>query len=570
MNDKEKRPQAPIRESVVIFASVVGCYFYLSLFSFSPEEAEVNLGGWLGWNLAYGSLLMFGKSAYLIIALFIYALWLYISIWQNYRKGHFISSLIGLLLLVFSTCGLETLRVYGASDLLPNERAGGVVGFGVAKSLYDVLGFHGATLILLGAWFSSFSLFGMFSWVGLTDSLGNAIHIVTSKSFNFFKKIFVEVESNKPVPVAKVQKSTSKSAPKKVVKEPELVTKTGVSVVTPKAETQTASSSTSTPPAPSNQQYAAPSSDILAAAVSNVKSMTDEELQELAKMIEVKLAEFGVEAHVEEILPGPVVTRFEIQPATGVKGSQVVNLVRDLSRALSVSSIRVLETIPNKTTMGLEVPNSDRQIVNLKELISSPEYQTSKSLLALALGKDIAGNVFIANLDDMPHLLVAGTTGSGKSVQINSMILSILFRATPDEVRLILIDPKVVELAPFDDLPHLLAPVISDMEQVPAALHWCVNEMERRYQLMAKLGVRNLQGLNDAIAKGANKDPDTEEPLSKLPLIVVVVDELADLMAVAGKKVEQLISRLAQKARAAGIHLILAQHNDLRLMLLLD
>ena len=266
--------------------------------------------------------------------------------------------------------------------------------------------------------------------------------------------------------------------------------------------------------------------------------------------------------------PGPVVTRYEIEPATGVKGSQIVNLSKDLARSLALVSIRVVETIPGKNFMALELPNPKRQIVRLSEIIGSQIYHDAHSLLTVALGKDIGGNPMVADLAKMPHLLVAGTTGSGKSVGINTMILSLLYRATPEQVRLILIDPKMLEMSVYEGIPHLLCPVVTDMRQAGHALNWTVGEMERRYKLMSTLGARNLAGYNkkidEAHAKGENipnpfsLTPDEPEPLEKLPMIVVVIDELADLMMVVGKKVEELIARIAQKARAAGIHLILA------------
>jgi S-DNA-T family DNA segregation ATPase FtsK/SpoIIIE len=267
-------------------------------------------------------------------------------------------------------------------------------------------------------------------------------------------------------------------------------------------------------------------------------------------------------------LPGPVITRYEIEPASGVKGSQIVNLAKDLARALSVVSIRVVETIPGKTTMALEIPNPKREIVRLSEILSAKVYHDMASPLAMAMGKDIAGNPVVADLAKMPHVLVAGTTGSGKSVAINAMILSLLYKADASQVRLILVDPKMLELSVYEGIPHLLAPVVTDMRQAAAALNWCVAEMERRYKLMSSLGVRNLAGYNlkvrEAIKAGTplthpfSLTPDNPEPLAEIPLIVVVIDELADMMMVVGKAVEQLIARLAQKARAAGVHLILA------------
>jgi len=298
------------------------------------------------------------------------------------------------------------------------------------------------------------------------------------------------------------------------------------------------------------------------------EQVSPETLEYTSRLIEKKLSDFGVSVKVLAAYPGPVITRYEIEPAVGVKGSQIVNLVKDLARALSVVAIRVVETIPGKSCMGLEIPNPHRQSVRLAEILGSESYHSAHSQLALALGKDIAGNPVIADLGKMPHLLVAGTTGSGKSVAINAMILSLLYKSEPRHVRMILVDPKMLELSVYQDIPHLLAPVVIDMKQAANALSWCTAEMDRRYRLMSWLGVRNLSGYNHKIAEAEKhgrtiEDPNTLEsgdpqPLKPLPVIVVVIDELADLMMVAGKKVEELIARLAQKARAAGIHLILA------------
>ncbi len=298
------------------------------------------------------------------------------------------------------------------------------------------------------------------------------------------------------------------------------------------------------------------------------ETVSAETLEFTSRLIEKKLSDFGVNVKVLAAYPGPVITRYEIEPSVGVKGSQIVNLVKDLARALSVMAIRVVETIPGKSCMGLEIPNPNRQTVRLTEILGSETYHGMHSPLALALGKDIAGHPVVADLAKMPHLLVAGTTGSGKSVAINAMILSLLYKAEPKSVRFILIDPKMLELSVYQDIPHLLAPVVTDMKQAANALAWCVAEMDRRYKLMSWVGVRNLSGYNHKVADAAKhgkplEDPATiasgePQPLQELPVIVVVIDELADLMMVAGKKVEELIARLAQKARAAGVHLILA------------
>lgn len=300
----------------------------------------------------------------------------------------------------------------------------------------------------------------------------------------------------------------------------------------------------------------------------NVEMLSSDTLEFTSRLIERKLQEFGVEVKVVAAYPGPVITRYEIEPAIGVKGNQIVNLVRDLARALTVASIRVVETIPGKTVMGLEIPNPNRQTVRLHEILASGVYANHPSPLTIALGKDISGRPVVSDLAKMPHALVAGTTGSGKSVAINAIILSLVYKASPDNVRLILIDPKMLELSVYDGIPHLLTPVVTDMRDAASALNWCVAEMERRYKLMSALGVRNLAGYNQKVREAVKNEepltnplnpvPGSPELLEEMPLIVVVIDELADLMMIVGKKVEKLIARLAQKARAAGIHLLLA------------
>ncbi|MFZ1500838.1 MAG: DNA translocase FtsK, partial [Giesbergeria sp.] len=311
-----------------------------------------------------------------------------------------------------------------------------------------------------------------------------------------------------------------------------------------------------------------PQVDLLDAAQQQRESVSPETLEMTSRMIEKKLKDFGVDVRVVAAMPGPVITRYEIEPATGVKGSQIVGLAKDLARSLSLVSIRVVETIPGKNFMALELPNAKRQTIKLSEILGSQIYHEGKSMLTMGLGKDIVGNPVVADLAKMPHVLVAGTTGSGKSVGINAMILSLLYKAEARDVRLLMIDPKMLEMSVYEGIPHLLAPVVTDMKQAANGLNWCVGEMERRYKLMSKLGVRNLAGYNvkideakargESIANPFSLTPEEPEPLQRLPHIVVVIDELADLMMVVGKKIEELIARLAQKARAAGIHLILA------------
>jgi len=311
-----------------------------------------------------------------------------------------------------------------------------------------------------------------------------------------------------------------------------------------------------------------PQVDLLDGALQRQETVATETLEMTSRLIEKKLRDFGVEVRVVLASPGPVITRYEIEPATGVKGSQVMNLAKDLARSLSLVSIRVVETIPGKNYMALELPNAKRQSIRLSEILGSQVYNEAKSLLTVGLGKDIVGNPVVADLAKMPHVLVAGTTGSGKSVGINAMILSLLYKAEARDVRFLMIDPKMLEMSFYEGIPHLLAPVVTDMKQAANGLNWCVGEMERRYKLLSKLGVRNLAGYNAKIDEAKSREqfiynpfsltPDAPEPLDRMPHIVVVIDELADLMMVVGKKIEELIARLAQKARAAGIHLILA------------
>ncbi|MBV1786605.1 DNA translocase FtsK 4TM domain-containing protein [Marinobacterium sp. D7] len=327
---------------------------------------------------------------------------------------------------------------------------------------------------------------------------------------------------------------------------------------------------------PRKPKHVLPSLDLLdPPELQTEQGFSEDELEEMSRLLEQKLKDFGVIAEVVEVNPGPVITRFELQPAPGVKASKISNLARDLARSMAVSAVRVVEVIPGKSVVGIEIPNASRQTVRLSEVLNAKPYLEAGSRLTLALGNDIAGNPVVANLAKMPHLLVAGTTGSGKSVGVNAMLLSLLFKATPDEVRLMLVDPKMLELSIYDGIPHLLTPVITDMKEAAGGLRWCVAEMERRYRLMAKMGVRNIAGFNEKLVQAQQRgetipdplwnpqemgfDPDEPAPaLETLPYIVVVIDEFADMMMMVGKKVEELIARIAQKARAAGIHLILA------------
>ena len=428
--------------------------------------------------------------------------------------------------------------------------------------LARALGFNGATLVLLATFAVGFSLFTGLSWLRLMERIG----IGTERALAWFKARREEREDRRigeqslQERVAMVERTREDEEDREpiVVVPPVLSVPKSERVVKEKQRPLFVDMPDSPLPPLSLLEDAPPASETVSA----------ETLEFTSRLIERKLADFGVQVKVLAAYPGPVITRYEIEPAVGVKGAQIVNLVKDLARALSVVSIRVVETIPGKSCMALELPNPRRQIVKLVEILSSATYNDAASLTTIALGKDIAGRPVITDLAKMPHLLVAGTTGSGKSVAVNAMILSLLYKSEPRQVRLILVDPKMLELSVYDGIPHLLAPVVTDMKLAPNALNWCVGEMERRYRVMSQLGVRNLSGYNAKIAdaRKAGKPlvnpvsltPDAPEPLEEMPVIVVVVDELADLMMVTGKKIEELIARIAQKARAAGIHLILA------------
>ncbi|MCY4325462.1 MAG: DNA translocase FtsK 4TM domain-containing protein [Betaproteobacteria bacterium] len=572
------RPLLLLREAAIIIAVVLGAYVYISLGSYRLADIDAgshqiaNIGGRLGSYIAHGFFYLFGNSAYLAVAVVICSTWLLLGQIARDRSRYWAASAItGLLLLLVCTSSLEALHFTAGSDDLPHQRSGGILGFSVANSLFYALGFHGTTLILAGCWLAGLSLFANFSWIEACDLVG----ALAEKGYRRTRPMFAELlkiffvlreqipRPSKSPPATPAIRPTAAAPVAKSAAEPQFsappdrpAVATAVASSTPPAGSVAAPVKSATAKRRTSKAQM-PTASLLSPITSTARKLSEEQLQAMAESIRSKLEEFGVLATVREILPGPVVTRYEIEPATGVKGIQIVNLARDLSRALGVASIRVLESIPGKTTMGLEVPNEQREMVSLQDVINSGEFTCSASPISLALGRDIAGTPLIADLERMPHLLAAGTTGSGKSVQINSLILSLLFKSTPDDVRLILIDPKVVEMGVYEGLPHLLAPVVTNMDLVPSVLGWCIGEMERRYRLMAEYGVRNISGLNALAAKGTT-DPESGEPLVALPRIVMIIDELADLMMVSGKKVEQQISRLAQKARAAGVHLILA------------
>jgi S-DNA-T family DNA segregation ATPase FtsK/SpoIIIE len=578
------------------FALFVVCvYFILILASYNRLDPGwshnnvvpkvFNLGGRGGAWLSDLMLFIFGFSAWW------WCVYMLRVVWQGYRRltSKFVLEkeedpehkqvgmirLAGFVLMLVGSMGLEFLRLYTLKVQLPRA-PGGVLGELIGHGAHVGLGFTGATLLLLLLFGTGFSLFFHVSWMSVAEKIGEVIEM----AIDWVRARMEDREDRRQGDVAVVKRE------EKVVKE---------RVKHEEKHPKPADLPPDAPPAPivkiepqitqvvqservikekqgtlfqEIENTTLPPLSLLDDAPPQQETVAVETLEFTSRLIEKKLSDFGVEAKVVAAYPGPVVTRYEIEPATGVKGSQIVNLARDLARSLSLTSIRVVETIPGKNYMALELPNPKRQIVRLTEILGSKVYNDNHSPLTVALGKDIAGKPVVADLAKMPHLLVAGTTGSGKSVGINATILSLLYKADPHDVRMILIDPKMLEMSVYEGIPHLLAPVVTDMRQAGHALNWAVNEMERRYKLMSKLGVRNLAGYNAKIAEAEKREekipnpfsitPDAPEPLEKLPTIVITIDELADLMMVVGKKVEELIARIAQKARAAGLHLILA------------
>lgn len=467
----------------------------------------------------------------------------------------------GLALLMAASCALEWTRLYRFEPLLPGH-AGGVLGVMLGPLSMTWLGFAGSGVGWIAALVMGVSLAFRFSWVHVADAVGAWVESLRERrqaQIDRAEDIRLGQEAQKErEQVVEIERQVVEDHMPIVIEKP--------MVEVPKSER--VAKERQKPLFNELADTKLPQVDLLDAAPPRTETVTPETLEMTSRLIEKKLRDFGVEVRVVAASPGPVITRYEIEPATGVKGSQIVNLAKDLARSLSLVSIRVVETIPGKNYMALELPNAKRQTIRLAEILGSQVYNDAASQLTMALGKDIIGAPMVADLAKMPHCLVAGTTGSGKSVGINAMILSLLYKAEARDVRLVLIDPKMLEMSVYEGIPHLLCPVVTDMKQAGNALNWCVGEMERRYKLMSKLGVRNLAGYNkkidDATARGEkignpfSLTPEEPEPLERLPFVVVVIDELADLMMVVGKKIEELIARLAQKARAAGIHLILA------------
>jgi S-DNA-T family DNA segregation ATPase FtsK/SpoIIIE len=563
----------------------------VSLISYSPLDTAwstsgigaptLNRGGHLGAWLADGSYFLLGFSVWWAVAA---GLRVWLSTLAHRLRGHdglvandtLVSTdtsrwsqgrsafWLGLFLLMCASTTLEWTRFYSLELRLPGH-GGGILGYFLGPLSVQWLGFTGSGLVAIAAGVLGSALVFRFSWGCVAERLGAWMYgrIETRR-----EKIEIRQDVALGQQAAQARADVLVEERQDIaVHHPKPVTVIEpIAVELPKSERVAKERQKTLFKDALDSKL--PQVDLLDAALTRQETVAPETLEMTSRMIEKKLKDFGVEVTVVLAQPGPVITRYEIEPATGVKGSQIVGLAKDLARSLSLVSIRVVETIPGKNYMALELPNAKRQTIKLSEILGSNIYNEAKSLLTMGLGKDIIGNPVVADLAKMPHVLVAGTTGSGKSVGINAMILSLLYKAEAHDVRLLMIDPKMLEMSVYEGIPHLLCPVVTDMKQAANGLTWCVAEMEKRYKLMSKMGVRNLAGFNakwdEAKARGEfiynpfSLTPESPEPIDRLPHIVVVIDELADLMMVVGKKIEELIARLAQKARAAGIHLILA------------
>lgn len=585
------RARRVLREGALIGWLAVCAYLMLALVSYSRADQGwsytgdgddvKNVAGITGAWLADVLFYAFGYIAYLFPVLMAIQAWKVLRAHRDTESAFdgvvFTLRLLGFVLVMVSATSLSALHYGHLGDSLP-QGWGGALGGSVGSAAEGAFGYIGSTLILMAIFLFGLTIFTDLSWLALIDRLGRwaiiGYEIVTSRieAYKARKDDKAKAEEAQKRRLAVAEKQALKEVTRKPpsIQQQPKPTMPSKRAVKEKQTTLFEEPVKGALPPINLLDQAEPQSD---------KGFSRESLEAMSKLLELKLQDFGVSAEVVEVLPGPVITRFEIQPAAGVKVSRITNLAKDLARSLAVVSVRVVEVIPGKSVVGIEIPNEHREIVRLSEVLSSEVYDHAKSPLTLALGHDISGVPTVADLAKMPHLLVAGTTGSGKSVGINAMLLSLLYKAGPEDVKLILVDPKMLELSVYDGIPHLLTPVITDMKDAASGLRWCVGEMERRYKLMAAMGVRNLSGFNRKIAdaKAAGEpltdplwqpdpsaslfddgDGESAPPLEKLPYIVVVIDEFADMMMIVGKKVEQLIARIAQKARAAGIHLILA------------
>ena len=565
-----------LQEARWLILGVMSLYVGLILLGYNQADpgwshaAEVtrvsNPGGRFGAWLADLLYYLFGVSAWWWVIFLGYGLaWGFRRLRRELRvdKRSFFIILAGFLVVILSSSALEALRFHSHGAAVPLA-PGGLVGVELGGLVKGYFSFTGGPLLLLALLASGLSLFSGISWLSVIERFGAWLEQMwlsgVAAWYRWQDKRAGRQLAQKREAVVETKRRKIEAEPARPLRIEPAVVSVPKSERVDKERQQTLFADLGEGELPPLALLDPPAED--------AEPPSAESLEFTSRLIETKLGEFGVEVKVVAAYPGPVVTRYEIEPATGVKGSQIVNLSKDLARALTLVSIRVVETVPGKSCMAFELPNPKRQVVRLSEILGSKAYHSMHSALTVALGKDIGGQPVVADLAKMPHLLVAGTTGSGKSVGINAMILSLLYKAEPSRVRLIMVDPKMLELSIYEGIPHLLAPVVTDMKHAANALNWCVTEMDKRYKLMAAVGVRNLAGFNKAVTDARKNEkpltnpfsitPDSPEPLDTLPHIVVVVDELADMMMVVGKKVEELIARLAQKARAAGIHLILA------------
>jgi S-DNA-T family DNA segregation ATPase FtsK/SpoIIIE len=573
----EEKTFRGLREVAVLVFFASALFFLIALVTFNNEDAGwthsgttpnvANACGVFGAWIADFSLSFFGLCAYLFpVIIFWYGCFSYRETKQPQEKIVIALSWLGFIAAIISGTALLHLYVLRIGIELPRS-TGGIVGEEIGDAVLISLGNSGATLFLLVLLITGITLITDLSWVKLMDMIGK----YTVSLFQMAFRSAVNSPLDALVETPPKKKSSTKKNPSISVAP---AIEKAVAKVVARVE-KSSNTAKKTPPAKlyKSGESVLPTLDLLDNREIRVIGYSQSDLEAMSRLVETILADFNVIVSVVDFHPGPVITRFELQPAAGVKVSRISTLSKDLARALSVTSVRIVEIIPGKTVVGLEIPNREREMVTLRELLVSPNFVKAKSLLTLAMGKDIAGAPMVADLGKMPHVLVAGTTGSGKSVAINTMILSLLYKAKPEQVRLIMIDPKMLELSVYEGIPHLLTPVVTDMKEASNALRWAVGEMERRYKLMSKMGVRNLAGFNSLVEEATARGETIPDPmyqilnpfaegeipaLATLPSIVIVIDELADMMMIVGKKVEELIARLAQKARAAGIHLVLA------------
>lgn len=582
-----------LKEGALIGLGAVCLYLLIAMVSYDPNDPGwsktgentivQNAGGPFGAWIADVFFSLFGYLAYLFPVMIAYRAWLVLKD-RTRQDGidwlFFGLRAVGLVLVMVAGAGIAAMHYSDGASALPYSN-GGLLGAAVSDGVFGAFNYTGGTLLLLTMFLVGMTIFTDLSWLKLAEDIGRWISIGINRALEKWqmykreraeKQIAVKAQEHRREVVVQHAKVEAKRQAPVIIEEP--IKKKPLPSPRIEKEKQ-----------PSLFESLEPAVGTLPplnlldpADKRSDKGYSKESLEAMSKLLEFKLKDFGIDIEVVSVQPGPVVTRFEIQPAPGIKASRITGLAKDLARSLAVVSVRVVEVIPGKSVMGIEIPNAHREMVRLSEVISSEVYDNAKSPLTMALGHDISGEPIVADLAKMPHLLVAGTTGSGKSVGVNVMLLSLLYKSTPKEVRLILVDPKMLELSVYEGIPHLLTPVITDMKDASNGLRWCVGEMERRYKLMSAMGVRNLAGFNrkveDAIKAGEpikdplfkpeeNFDPGAEvataPDLQELPFIVVVIDEFADMMMIVDKKkVEQLIARIAQKARAAGIHLILA------------